>query len=213
MEENRDKRNLSPSPKQLEVLRLIKRFRRKHGYCPSMQEMGDLLGVSKVTIYQHVRALEQKGLLTRLRYRARSLQITGEDEAATEGPSSKSRSRIRLLGDIAAGNPIDVYEVSSELDLQDFVAGADRVYALKVRGDSMIDEQIRDGDYVIVEPRATAEQGETVVARLPSGEVTLKKFYREKRRVRLQPANPQLKPIYTRQVEILGVVIGLMRKY
>lgn len=205
----KSKPNRLPSPKQLELLRLITRLQRRHGYCPSLQELGEALGINKVTVYQHVRALERKGLLTRLRNRARSLQVVG-DAAAAETPPAGG---LKLLGTIAAGSPIDVYEVPDHLDLDGFFTRPDRVYALKVEGDSMIDEQIRDGDYVVVEPREEAQAGETVVARLPAGEVTLKKFYPEKRRIRLQPANPDHKPIYAKHVEIMGVVIGLLRKY
>jgi len=204
----RDKRRRLPSPKQLQILRLLSEFQREHGYCASLQELADMLGISKVTVYQHVRALEQKGLLTRLRYRARSLQVVADGAVPAVGSS-----KLKLLGTIAAGNPLDVYEVPNEIDLAEFFTKPDRLYALKVEGESMIDEHIRDGDYVIVEPRREARSGETVVARLSSGEVTLKKFYRERSRVRLQPANPKLKPIYARNVEILGVVIGLLRKY
>jgi len=206
-------KKLPPSPKQMMVLRQLTRFQRAHGYCPSLQELADQLGLSKVTIHQHIGALERKGLLTRLPYRARSLQAVKDDDGTVKVLDPTEKSRISLLGHIAAGSPIDVYEAPSELDLRDFVAGSDRVFALKVQGDSMIDEQIRDGDYVVVEPGNAAQSGQTVVARLSSGEVTLKKFYREKGRIRLQPANPALKPLYVKEVEILGVVIGLLRKY
>lgn len=199
----------SPSPKQLELLRLLVRFQREHGYTPSLQELADQLGLTKVTVYQHVRALEKKGLVTRLRYKARSLQVAGDHELFADLGSTK----LRLLGTIAAGSPIDVYENPADLSFEEFFADPERIYALKVRGTSMIDDHIRDGDYVIVEPRQEPRQGETVVARLGSGEVTLKRFYKERDRVRLQPANPDIKPIYARDVEVLGVVIGLMRKY
>jgi len=199
-----------PSPKQLELLNLMTQFQRDRGYCPSMDEMGQMLGVSKVTVYQHVRALERKGLITRLRHKARSIQVVA-DKAPAAAP--KSGWSLPLMGNIAAGTPIEVYEVADAIDLEQFFAHPERIYALKVEGESMIDEQIRDGDYVVVEPRREATQGETVVARLPDGEITLKKFFREKGRVRLQPANANLKPIYTKQVDILGVVIGLLRKY
>ncbi len=199
-----------PTPKQLEILKLLKRLQREHGYCPTLDELGEILGVTKVTVYQHVRALERKGFVTRLPHKARSLQVVNDaripDKTAQSG-------RLQLRGTIAAGSPIDVYEVPEDIDVESFFADPDKVYALKVEGESMIDEHIRDGDYVIVEPRQQANSGETVVARLPSGEVTLKKFFREKRRIRLQPANAKLKPIYSKNVEILGVVIGLLRKY
>ena len=194
------------TPKQLRILTLIRDYQRKHGYSPTMQELADVLGVTKVTVFEHVTGLEKKGLLRRSKHRARSLELTSRvafpDESAT---------RLPLVGHIAAGAPIEAIENSEGIDLEGLFSTRNGAYVLKVRGDSMIDEQIRDGDLVVVERRETARNGETVVALLEGGEATLKKLYREGRRIRLQPANPDYEPIYVDDVRIQGVVIGVLR--
>jgi len=196
-----------PTARQMQVLTLIRDYYRKCGYFPTLQEVADELKVSKVTIFEHLRALQRKGLLQRWRYRARSMQITD----AAKFP--RKALAFPLVGTIAAGQPIEAYESADEIDLEELFERREGTYVLRVQGDSMIEEQIRDGDYVIVEPRNSASDGETVVALLPNGEVTLKKFYREKGRIRLQPANPNLQPLYADKVRIQGVVIGILRKY
>ena len=196
------------TPKQLRILTLIRDFQRKHGYSPTMQEIADTLGVTKVTVFEHVSGLEKKGLLRRSRHRARSLELTSRvsfpDEPSTTLP---------LVGHIAAGQPIEAVESHEQIDLEELFATRAGAYVLKVRGNSMIDEQIRDGDYVIVERRDTARNGETVVALLEDDEATLKKYYKEGNRIRLQPANPAFEPIFVENVQIQGVVIGVLRTY
>ncbi len=118
-----------------------------------------------------------------------------------------------LVGHIAAGAPLEAIETSESIDLEQLFATRQGSFVLKVRGDSMLDEHIRDGDYVIVERRSEPRDGETVVALLDNGEATLKKLYRERRRIRLQPANPEFSPIYVDKAQIQGVVIGVLRKY
>ena len=202
-----EKAPILPTARQMKVLVFIRNYYRKWGYFPTLQEIGDELGVNKVTIFEHLRALQRKGLLRRWRYRARSMQISDQVKLPPAG------LQFPLIGLIAAGRPIEAIETPDQLDLEGLFQRREGTFVLKVQGDSMIDEQIRDGDYVIVEPRKTAHNGEAVVALLPNGEVTLKKFYREKGRIRLQPANPDLKPIYARKVRIQGVVIGILRRY
>jgi repressor LexA len=196
------------TPKQLRILTLIRDYQRKHGYSPTMQELADVLGVTKVTVFEHVTGLERKGLLRRSKHRARSLELTPRvafpDDSATILP---------LVGHIAAGAPIEAIQNEETIDLEELFGAAKGVYLLKVRGDSMIDEQIRDGDLVVVERRETARDGETVVALLDDGEATLKKFYKEGKRVRLQPANPAFSPIYVDDVRVQGVVVGVLRSY
>lgn len=196
------------TPKQLRILTLIRDFQREHGYSPTMQELADVLDVSKVTVFEHVGALAKKGLLRHSRHRARSLELTSRVEFPDE-----ANPRLRLVGHIAAGLPIEAIENEETIDLTDVFHTSRGAFVLKVRGDSMIDEQIRDGDLVVIERRETARDGETVVALLEDGEATLKKYYREKERIRLQPANPAYKPIYARNVVIQGVVIGVLRTY
>ena len=122
-------------------------------------------------------------------------------------------TRLPLAGTIAAGCPIEAIEQSESLDLEEMFVSPSGNFALRVRGDSMIDDQICDGDYVVVEKRETASNGETVVALLEDGEATLKRFYRERGSIRLQPANPNYEPIVTKNVSIQGVVVGIIRKY
>ena len=195
------------TPRQLEILRLIRDFRHRNGYSPTMQEIGDQLGLTKVTVFEHVAALEKKGLLVRgPKHKARSLQVSPDFEFPDE-----RRTLLPLSGQIAAGMPIEAVEDRQTFDLEELLDRPGELFVLRVNGDSMIDEQIRDGDYVICQHRSTPRNGETVVALLADGEATLKKFYREKNRIRLQPANPDFKPIYPKQLDIQGVVVGVVR--
>jgi len=196
------------TPRQLEILQFIRDYRERRGYSPTMQEIGDHFRLTKVTVFEHVEALERKGLLLRgAKHKARSLRVSPEAEFPDQRPT-----QIPLVGSIAAGLPIEAVENRESLDLEEiFDTSGDR-FVLRVSGDSMIDEQIRDGDYVICERRSTPRNGETVVALLGDGEATLKKFYREKSRIRLQPANPDFKPIFTHSADVQGVVIGVIRR-
>jgi repressor LexA len=198
------------TPKQLRVLTFIRDYQSKHGYSPTMQEMAEILRVTKVTVFEHVTGLEKKGLLKRSRHRARSLELTEHGRAVFP---DESRHCLPLVGHIAAGAPIEAVENRESVDLEDLFGSKSGSFVLRVRGDSMIDEQIRDGDLVVVEQRNTARNGETVVALLDDGEATLKKYYRESNRIRLQPANPAYEPIFADNVRIQGVVIGVIRTY
>ena len=149
------------TPKQLRILRLIRDYQRKHGYSPTMQELADVLGVTKVTVFEHVTGLEKKGLLRRSKHRARSLELTPRVAFPDE-----SEGMLPLVGHIAAGAPIEAIENPDVVDLGSMFTSPAGVFALRVRGDSMIDEQIRDGDLVVAERRETARDGETVVALL-----------------------------------------------
>jgi len=204
-------RESTVTPRQLEILRLIRDWRRQHGFSPTMQEIGDRLHLSKVTVFEHVAALAGKGLLHRgPRHKARSLQVADDVSFPDERPT-----RMPLVGRVAAGKPIEAIEDRQTLDLEELFAeprGAGETFVLQVTGDSMIDENIRDGDFVICRRGREARNGETVVALLEDGQATLKKFYREKTRIRLQPANPAFKPIFAREVDVQGVVVGLVRK-
>jgi repressor LexA len=234
------------TPKQLRVLRLIHDSRRTQGYSPTMQEIADRLGVSKVTVFEHVEALINKGALVRDRNKARSLSIATDFEfpAAIFGDGDEVPSRqleeapefghddaaevaarlsFPLVGKVAAGHPIEKLEQSETLALEDLF-GPRRgqrgsTFALRVDGMSMRDEGILDGDYVLVDQRNTARQGERVVALLPHGETTLKTYFKEKDgSIRLQPANPDFAPIVldgkrAAELRIQGVVIGVLRSY
>ena len=204
----------SVTPKQLRILQLIQDSRDQRGYSPTMQELADALGVSKVTVFEHIKALERKGVLKRDPNRARSLSMC--DEVVL--PGERRASPLPLVGRIAAGHPIERFETEDSLSLEE-VFGPRRgqrgtTFALQVDGESMRDEGILDGDYVIVEKRSTARNGERVVALLSGGETTLKTFFREKNgSIRLQPANPEFKPIIVQECSIQGIVIGVLRRY
>jgi repressor LexA len=198
------------TPRQLQILTCIRDYRRKRGYSPTMQELADKLKITKVTVFEHVGALEGKGLLRRLPYKARSLELAPHVEFPDEMCPG-----LPLMGRIAAGAPIEAVENRETVDLQEMFPAKEGTYLLRVRGDSMIDEQIRDGDYVVVENRKEVRDGEMVVALLDDGEATLKKLFRDKKkgRFRLQPANPDFAPIFVDRLNIQGVVIGVLRKY
>jgi len=196
------------TPKRLEILTFIRDFQRSKGYSPSLQELAEEFGVARVTVFEHVEALVATGHLRRAKHKARSLELTPAARFPDESPTV-----IPVAGRIAAGCPIEAIETDSTLDLRDLFATRGERFILEVRGDSMIGEQIRDGDLVVIEKRSEIRDGDTVVALLPDGEATLKGYYRERNRIRLQPANPKFKPIYAKDVDVQGVVIGVIRQY
>jgi len=195
--------------RQREILDYLGEFIQQHGYAPSLEEIGRRFGLSSLaTVHKHLTNLQEKGFIRRAWNRSRSVELvpTRGGGRAVELP---------LLGFVAAGVPIEAVATSESIAVPEDLVGKHDTYVLKVRGDSMIDEQIRDGDFVIVEDRKTAENGEMVIALLGGSDVTLKKFYREDGRIRLQPANPAMQPLLVtpEQLQIQGVVVGVMRKY
>ena len=200
------------TPRQLDVLVAIRNYRHLHGYAPTMQELADQLGTSKVTIFEHVGALEKKRVLRRDKHKARSLEIVADERLPDEDRSTK----LPLLGNIAAGSPIEAVENREEIDLEQLFRAKNGVYVLRVRGESMIEDHLCDGDFVVIERRENARNGEQVVALLDSGEATLKRFYKESGgRIRLQPANSTMEPriVEADRCKIQGVVIGVLRSY
>jgi len=208
-------KELNLTPKQLAILTRIRDSRLTRGYSPTMQELADELGVSKVTVFEHVEALIKKGALIRDPNKARSLQVNPQYDV----PDSETTSRIPLVGRIAAGSPILAVESREFVDLDALFGPEGRmkksaeVFALEVTGDSMMEAGILDGDYVICEKRNTARSGETVVALIDNDEATLKKFYKERSKIRLQPCNEAYEPIFVDDCQIQGVVIGVVRAY
>ena len=201
------------TPKQLRILKLIRDWRVRHGYSPTMQELADEIGVSKVTVFEHVEALIKKGALVREANKARSLSIA--DGVAV--PDEARPLRFPLVGRIAAGLPIEKVADSEEIDLGEVLGAnsdsAGSTFALRVEGDSMRDEGILEGDYVLVERTQVASNGDRVVALLPDGSTTLKSFFKEADHIRLQPANPDFDPIRVKFVQVQGIVKGVVRKY
>ena len=199
------------TPRQLDVIVAVRNYRHLNGYAPTMQELADQLGTSKVTIFEHVGALEKKRVIKRDKHKARSLEIIADVLPDEERPT-----KLPMLGTIAAGSPILAIENREEVDLETLFHSKNGVYVLRVRGDSMIDDHLCDGDYVVIERRENAKNGEQVVALLDSGEATLKRFYKESgNRIRLQPANSGMEPriVAADQVKVQGVVIGVLRSY
>lgn len=196
--------------RQSEVLNVIRGFIDEHGYSPSLEEIGAALGLSSVaTVHKHVSHLVDKGLVRRTWNQNRSIELVDQDT----GDRAVS---LPLLGTIAAGYPLEAVETRESIEVpRDLVRARERTYALRVQGESMIDEQIRDGDVVLVEERRDARDGETVVALVEGSDATLKTLYREGPMVRLQPANRAMDPIRVPadRVQIQGVVVGLVRRY
>jgi repressor LexA len=195
--------------RQREILDYLQDFIQQHGYAPSLEEIGKRFGLSSLaTVHKHLTNLQEKGFIKRAWNRSRSVEMIPTN--------SGGRSLdLPLLGYVAAGSPIEAVATSETIAVPEDLVGRRDTYVLRVRGNSMIDEQICDGDFVIVEDRKTAQNGETVVALLGGQDVTLKKLYRENGRVRLQPANPTMQPIFAdpENVQVQGVVVGVMRKY
>ena len=193
--------------KQYEVMKFLAEYIAAHGIPPTLEEVGRNFNVCKVTIFEHLKMLEKKGAIRRRKGLSRSVEILDE-QFAPYGPT-----RVPLVGRIAAGRPIEAIENPQTVDLSALIPRDKECYLLRVMGDSMIDEHIADGDYVIVEKRETARDGQIVVAIINDNEATLKRLYREGRGFRLEPANPSVPPIHTDRVDVRGVVIGVLRKY
>jgi repressor LexA len=196
---------------QKEIFDYVQDFIQARGYAPSMEEIArHFRYTSLATVHKHLTHLQQKKLIRRKRNSSRSIELIPVE-------SDQQGWEVPLLGFVAAGKPIEAIQMDEVISVPpDMVARKGKTYVLQVRGDSMIDEQIRDGDYVIVEDRQTAENGEVVIALIDKEETTLKKFYREKNgSIRLQPANSEMKPfsIASERVKIQGIVIGILRKY
>ncbi len=195
--------------RQREILDYLREFIERNGYAPSLEEIGRRFNLSSLaTVHKHLTNLQEKGFIKRAWNRSRSLEIV---------PSRAGRRAIDLplLGNVSAGAPIEAVISAETVAVPEDLVGRGDTYVLRVRGNSMIDEQIRDGDLVIVEDRRTADNGEMVIALLHGLDVTLKRFYRDNGCVKLQPANESLKPLVVdaSQVQIQGVVVAVMRRY
>jgi repressor LexA len=195
--------------RQKEVLDFLTDFVRKNEYSPSYDEIARGLGLkSLATVHKHITNLANKGILQREHNRSRSIDVVPANRR------NRVVERLPLMGRIAAGQPVETTENAETLSLGDIV-GSKEAFALRVRGDSMRDEHIVDGDYVLVERTSVARQGEIVVALVKGSETTLKRYYIEGQMVRLQPSNTEMDPIYVpiQNVAIQGKVLGVIRKY
>jgi repressor LexA len=210
------------------IIEFIGRTVEERGYPPSVREIADGVGLASTSaVHHHLIALERDGLIERGSHSSRALRLTPRAgvstirrPARTPGrvtpfrlPVEREVIRLPVLGEIAAGQPIEAYEDGAEaLEVPRSLQARDDSYVLRVRGKSMIDALIDDGDYVVVQPQATAHDGDIVVALLEDNGVTLKRFFREKDRIRLQPANPDMEPIYASEIQVQGKVVGVIRK-
>jgi repressor LexA len=195
--------------RQREMLNYVESFIESYGYSPSFEEIAEFFGYSSLaTVHEHLSNLERKGYLRKNYNKSRSLELVpAEGTLAVDLP---------LLGTVAAGLPIEAIEEHETLSVPHDMLGSGSNYVLRVTGSSMIDEQIRDGDYIVVNSRQTADNGEMVVALVGGDSATVKKYYRERDgRIRLQPANPTMQPMYFDEgdVRIQGIVIAVIRKY
>jgi repressor LexA len=201
--------------RQRQVYDFISDFVQKNNYSPSFEEIAQGLDLSSLaTVHKHISNLEKKGLLTRDYNRSRSIDLLPPKGRLKQAMSVNSGMVLPLMGRIAAGQPIEAMENPETISLADFVRSKE-VFVLEVRGDSMQDEHIVDGDYVLVEKTKTAHNGDIVVALVESSDATLKRFYREGDNIRLQPSNVTMQPIIkpAASVEVQGRVIGVLRKY
>ncbi|MCQ2248755.1 MAG: transcriptional repressor LexA [Treponema sp.] len=197
--------------RQKEVLEFIAKFTDSNGYPPTVREIGDNFGISLRAVQDHIAACQKKGYLTQSQKRSRSFRVIKGDDVLEKRPYT---AKIPLLGTVAAGKPLlceenlDGYVTIAE----PFVKPGKTYFALHVRGASMINAGILEGDLAILEQAEVASEGQIVVAVVDNA-ITLKRFYREAERVRLQPENPDFQPIYSKDVQVAGVMVGLVRTY
>ncbi|MFH1615301.1 MAG: transcriptional repressor LexA [Planctomycetota bacterium] len=209
------------SPRQMQILQILSEFRNRQCYSATIQQIAAQIRTSRSTAFEHIVALKEKGFLCASPGRARSLRLTPRGQKLLEktkisNPLPESANQpdvqIPLLGRVAAGIPIEAFENRDSLSLHTQFGNTEDIFALQVTGDSMIDENILDGDYVICRTASTAENGQLVIASLDDNEVTLKRFYKEPNHVRLQPANDSYHPIYSKNCKVSALVIGIVRK-
>ncbi|HUC94726.1 MAG TPA: transcriptional repressor LexA [Candidatus Saccharimonadales bacterium] len=198
--------------RQKQILGFIKQYIQSNGTAPTLKQIAESIGVSSLaTVHEHLQALEAKGLITRKAGKMRSIDLAESDINLGQPEGFDAP----ILGFIAAGSPIEPYtDPNATMNIPAaFVSGRKRTYVLQVRGESMIEDGIMDGDHVIIEQAEAANNGEIVVALLDNGMATLKRFFRETTRIRLEPANAKMQPIFVKNVRIQGKVVGLVRRY
>jgi len=208
------------TPRQLQLLQIVGRFQENRCYSPTLAEMACELNISRSTVFEHLTELRKKGLLSGYQNKARSLKVSSQGQELLKELSGQSSpiytsetNCIPLAGSVAAGVPVEAVENVESLSLSSTFGSGDNIFALEVTGDSMIDEDIRQGDYVICRRSRVADDGRLVIAIVDDENATLKRFYKEKNQARLQPANDDYQPIYTDNCRIEAVVIGLIRKF
>ena len=200
--------DLKLTKRQQEIFDFIKRYSARHGYPPTVRDIGKAIGLtSPSTVHTHLHNLEKIGLLKRDPSRPRALELLVDTARKVVGPSG-----LPLIGRVAAGAPVVAEEnIEEYVDVPDIAGGDDGEFVLRVDGDSMKDAGILDGDHVVVQPRSTARNGEIVVA-LVGEDATVKRFFKESDHIRLQPENDAMEPIRTREAELIGRVVGVCRR-
>jgi len=194
------------TPRQRDIYNFIRSKIQGRGYGPTVREIGVHFEIKSPNgVMCHLKALQKKGLIHREPNMSRAIQLL-------EDPVNPQHMGLKLVGNIAAGQPIEAIEQHEELTFSDWVEPGDK-FALRVSGDSMIDEHITDGDFVIIRRQEQARDGQIVAVRDDEGEATLKKIYKDRNRIRLEPANKTMKPIFRDRVNVLGVLVGVVRKY
>ena len=196
--------------RQAQILDFIKQSIENTGFAPTLRDIANAIGVNSLaTVHEHIQGLVEKGLLKRTSGRLRKMELTTDININNEGIT------VPILGYIAAGSPIEpMIDPNAHMSIPpNFASKTKRVYVLQVRGQSMIEDHIDDGDFVICEQTETATNGEIVVALLKNGMATLKRYFKETTRIRLEPANAKMSPIFAKEVVIQGRVVGLIRKY
>ena len=212
------------TPRQIQVLRLVATFCDRQCYSPTIAELASAMNLSRSTAFEHLAELQRKGLISTCQGRARSLKLTCQGyellEQAEAGrgdagvaSADAAGTAIPLMGQVAAGIPIEAVQNEDDLSFRDCFGSRGELFALEVRGDSMIEEDIRPGDYAVCRRSVTANNGDLVVARVENGEATLKRFRRDNAGIRLQPANSNYQPIVPTECHIEGVVVGLIRRF
>ncbi|MBN1796400.1 MAG: transcriptional repressor LexA [Sedimentisphaerales bacterium] len=208
------------TPRQCQLLQTISTLAARHCYLPTIAELAEELAISRSTAFEHIAELRRKGLLSESPGKARSLKPTRQArkllKQIKDCPAEsqyQAEQAIPLLGRVAAGAPIEAIENPDTLSLPSQFGTGDDIFALEVAGDSMLDEDIRNGDYVICRKADTAKNGELVVALTDNENATLKRIYKEKNKVRLQPANKDYEPIYSDDCRVQAVAIGLLRRF
>jgi repressor LexA len=197
--------------RQRQILDFINQYIQKNGFAPSLTEIASALGVSSLaTVHEHLAAMAKKGVIKRFQGAVRGIEIVNQPM-----PKFSGGVELPVLGFIAAGAPIEPYtDPHASLSVAPgMLSGKKRSFVLQVKGDSMVEEGILDGDYVVVEQKEVANNGDIVVAILENGFATLKRFFKEATRVRLEPANSQMAPIFAKNVWIQGKVVGVIRRY
>jgi len=197
--------------RQKQILDFITQYVQKNGFSPTLTEIAQALGVSSLaTVHEHLATMTKKGIIKRYHGSVRGIEVVGQREI-----KPNNEVELPLLGLIAAGQPIEPHtDPNASLAVPPgMLSGQKRAYVLQVKGSSMIDDGILDGDFVVVEQKETANNGEIVVAILENGFATLKRFFKEATRIRLEPANSQMAPIFAKDVKIQGKVVGVIRKF